>query len=141
MDNEVEQVGSKKKYRLGWVAIFIWVGIAILCDVITFFVPVLGGPILGTIYFGAFSAYLWKSGHGLVNWKVVVPEGLGLIAEWIPAIQAFPFIVIPAGIIIFISRFEDKTGIKIPLPGKKPGTTPPRIQPPPLNQGGIRAPR
>lgn len=131
MENKEQQ--PKKEYRLGWVAIAVWLAIAAVCDIATFFVPVLGGPVLGTAYFAAFSIYLWKTGHGLVNWKVVVPEGLGVVAEWIPAIQALPAIIVPAIIIVCVSRFEDKTGIKVPLPGKKVGTTAARNQPRPVN--------
>ncbi|MES3031452.1 MAG: hypothetical protein V4697_03510 [Patescibacteria group bacterium] len=138
-NNEVEQVENRKKYRIGWFAIVFWVGVAVIFDLLTL-IPIVGA-VCGTLYFAAFAVYLWKTGHGWVNWKVVVPEALAVVAEWIPAIQALPAIVAGAVIIIAISRVEDKTGISIPLPGKKPGTTPPRIQKAPLNQGGVRAPR
>lgn len=139
MENNEEQ--PKKKYRIGWFAIIFWVAIAIILDVITFFIPGLGGPICSIIFFPLFSLYLWKTKHGLINWKNGASQVIGLASEWIPAIQALPVIVVPVIIIIIMSRIEDKTGISIPLPGKKPGVTPPRIQRVPLNQGGVRAPR
>ncbi len=131
---------ENKKYRIGLWGSIIFIVAAILFDVLTL-IPLVGS-FLGWIFWIGASIYLWKTKHGLANWKTLVPKILSVVGELIPGIQSLPTIITATIIIIVISRMEDKTGIKLmPTPNKKiPGITPPRLNRSPLNNRGIRYP-
>lgn len=132
---------NKKTYRIGTLAIVIFLTIAIVFDLFTL-IPLVG-DFLGWIFWFGASVYLWKSGHGLANWKILTPEIISITGELIPGIQELPTIIASSLIIIIMSRIEDRTGFSLlPKTTKKlPGTTPPRLNKPRFNrQEGIRYP-
>lgn len=109
-----------------------------LADIVTL-IPFVGA-IVSPVYFVIFGFYLWKSGHGLVNWKNLVSGGISVAGEMLPFIQAFPTITLATAVIFGISRTEDKTGLSL-TPHKKHGVTPPRSPREPANKDGVRPPR
>lgn len=132
---------NKKTYRISTLAIIVFLTIAIVFDLFTL-IPLVG-DFLGWIFWIGASVYLWKSGHGLANWKILAPEIISVTGELIPGIQELPTIIASSLVIIILSRIEDSTGSSLlPNPTKKlPGTTPPRLKRPGLNkQEGIRYP-
>lgn len=129
-----------KKNRIEFTSIVILIVTAILIDILNL-IPILGG-IVSTFYWMFVSLYLWKTGHGLINWRSIIPESISVIIEWIPALSFIPTVFISTVIIIIISRVEDKTGISITLGGKTAGITPKRSTRVPVNgTPGIRPPR
>jgi hypothetical protein len=131
--------GQEKKYRISWKMIIFWVGIAIIIDLLTI-IPIVG-DIAGPAYWLIFGFYLYKTKHGLVNWKTLAPEIISVAGEMIPVAQALPSILAATIVIFVVSRSEDKTGISIlaPLSKGQKVRLPNKI--PPLNQGGVRSPR
>jgi hypothetical protein len=128
-----------KKHRIGWGMFFLILVVAILFDVATFFLP-FAGDLIAPIYWGAFSWYLFKTGHGLLNWKTGIAEGLSLLGEMIPVVQALPTICTATAVIFFISRLEDKTGLSITqIAGKVKNPMAKRLEP--FYKDGVRQPR
>src|SRR5574343_803087 len=129
-----------KKNRIKFIAIVILIISAIFVDILNT-IPLLDG-IVSTFYWMFVSVYLWRTGHGLINWRSVIPESISLIIEWIHALSAIPTVFISTVLIIILSKIEDKTGVSIQLPGKTPGITPKRNTKTPVNSTpGIRPPR
>ncbi len=133
-------MGEKKEKRIGWVMVVVLILSALFVDLINL-IPIIGGFITA-MYWIAISYYLWKSGHGLFNWKIVIPELISIVIEWVPWLSFIPSVIASTIAIIFISRFEDMTGIKL-IPAKTlQKMTPPRNQRIPVNATpGIRPPR
>lgn len=129
-----------KKNRISTIGILLIGFCAIIFELITL-IP-FAGTLLGWVYWVGLTFYLWKTGHGLANWKLVAPSIISFAAEFFPAVQELPTIVAATIIIVIVSRIEDKTGVRL-MPGtKKPGMTPPRGgRPAPLNSGGLRPPQ
>ena len=119
---------EKPKHRIGWLAIIVLLLVSGIADLTTL-IPLVG-DFVGPVFWICMSWYLWKTKHGLINWKNLVPELISLVAELIQIVQEFPTIIGATIVIIVISRLEDKTGIKL--------TPPSKIKP--LNQGGVRKP-
>ncbi len=130
---------EKKKNRIGFGMIIVLIVSAGIVDIVNI-IPIIGG-FTTTAYWAAISWYLWKTGHGLFNWKIVIPEIASVVLEWIPYLSFTPSVVVATIGIIFISKFEDKTGISLmPIAAIKKMTLPRRS--PPLNANpGIREPR
>lgn len=97
------------------------------------------GDLVAPIYFGFFSWYLYKTGHGIFNWKLFVTDGISFVAEMIPVVQELPMMMVATILVFTISRFEDKTGLSTAELAK--GKVRRIKRPPPLNQDGVRAPR
>ncbi len=130
--------GGKKKNRIGWIMIIILLIIAYAVDNINP-IPIIGG-IITTFYWLAFSFYLFKTGHGLLNYKNIVPGFLSVVIEWLPAVSIIPTVLISTAIIIIFSRIEDRMGISL-LPMSSPGNRPARnIRKPVNSTPGIRMP-
>ena len=130
---------EKKKNRIGWGMIVVLIISAGFVDLANM-VPILGG-LVTTAYWSAITWYLWKTKHGLFNWKKLASEIISLITEWIPFLSFIPSVIAATIVIIFISRFEDKTGIKL-SPGKiTKGITSARKSAPLNSDKGIRKPR
>ena len=129
---------TQKKNRIGWGMIIGWFllsGLADLCTLIPFV-----GTAVGPAYWVLFGFYLWKTGHGLVNWRRAVPGLLSIVGEFIPFVQALPTIWTATILIIILSRLEDKTGIAISQHfSKRNMRFPDRRRP--LNKNGVRQPR
>ena len=133
---------SGTKYRIGTFAIILLVIFALICDLIGL-IP-FAKDIVGIIFWLIADVYLWKAKVGLFNGKTLAAEGVSLLTSLVPVIQELP-VELTAGIvaIIFITRFEDKTGIKMLGIGagslNSSGT---RLAQPatPLNSGGMRIP-
>jgi hypothetical protein len=133
MDREI-------KYRVSTDAGVILIMLAGVADLATL-VPVVGN-FLGWSFWVVMAVVFWKLGLGLVNFRKLASVLISTAMEFIPFIQALPTITAAMAAIIFFSRIEDKTGLKI-LPSKgKPGITKPKLQRNPVNStAGIRQPR
>lgn len=132
---------NNKKYRIGTVAVMILISIAAIADLITL-IPGLGN-IIGWIFWFGVACYLWKSGHGWINWRILAPEIISLAAEFLPGIQALPTILASIIAIIVLSRLQDKTGVSLMPTGKSlntEGVRRPTGTTKPLNSGGMRLP-
>lgn len=134
-------MAGKINYRIKWAAIGEIFLIAGIWELLTL-IPLVG-TFIGWIYWAGFTYYLYKTGHGLANWRIIAPEIISTIAEFIPAVQELPTILAATAVVIVISRGEDKTGISLTsVISKKPGVTSPHSRPVPVNsQAGIRPPR
>jgi hypothetical protein len=130
---------NKKLSLISIGFILLAAGIADLLSLIPFV-----GILTGTVFWILISVFLWKKGYGFVNGRRLATGGISMLAEWIPAIQAFPLTLVGAVVLIFLIKAEEKTGIRIPLKGKggssvgEATNTPKRT---PLNQDGVRQPR
>lgn len=129
--------GGKKKNRIGWIMIIILLIISFAVDSINP-TPIIGG-IITTFYWYAFSLYLFKTGHGLLNYKNIIPGFLSVIIEWLPAISFIPTVLISTAIIIIFSRIEDRIGISL-LPMSSPRGRSSRKAQPLNSTPGIRMP-
>jgi hypothetical protein len=142
-----------KKHQISNLAVVTLTMLATVSDLLSL-IPFVG-DFVGPIFWVGASVYFWKSGMGFVNGKRLATGAISLVAEMIPAIQEFPTIVAGMIIIIVMTRFEDKTGIKLPTPGTSSTRTPlnvgevrmptppsgsNHIAPAPLNNGEIRQP-
>ncbi len=140
----MKQVGSEKaktNYRIGWGMIFALLVVSGIADIATI-IPFVG-DLVGPAYWGGMTWYLWKTGHGIVDWKKLVTGGFSIVVELIPFLQWLPTIFVCTAIIIVISHFEDKTGLSLahPLSEGKKLTLPRQQRRSPANQGGVRLPR
>ena len=133
MDGEI-------KYRISKQTTVILIGLAGIADIFTL-IPFVG-DFLGWIFWIIMSVVFWKLGLGLVNFRKLTSMLISTAIEFIPVVQMLPTITAAMAAIIFFSRLEDKTGLKI-LPSKsKPGITKPKLQRNPVNStAGIRQPR
>lgn len=137
---------QKKKSRIGLIAIVILVVAALIADLLSL-IPFVG-DIVGPLFWIGASIYFWQSGLGLVNGRRLATSIISMVAEMIPAIQELPLILAGIIAIIVMVRIEDKTGISLTphiagkggMPLVQNGLRSPAGTPPPLNQGGIRAP-
>jgi hypothetical protein len=132
---------EKTKYRITFWAGAIFIIVGLIFDLFTL-IPFVG-DFIGWLFWLGGGYYLYKTGHGLANWKTAVPELISFVAEFIPAVQELPTIFIATIIIVVVSRFEDKTGVSLmPKMSKKiAGATPPRLKPTPVNsEPGVRQP-
>ncbi|MDQ5950609.1 MAG: hypothetical protein QG585_551 [Patescibacteria group bacterium] len=84
---------------------------AIVADALSL-IPFVGN-IVGPTFWIFASLYLWGKGFGLMNLKRLVPVVISVIAEFFPAIQAFPSIITAVVVIIVSIRIEEKTGVSI----------------------------
>jgi len=133
---------KKTTYRLGWGAIIVLMFAAGLADLASL-IPFVGS-FVSPVYWILVAIFLYMKGFGLMNPGRLATQIVGLVAEMIPVVQAFPAFLIATAALIILTRVEDKTGIQAPLQGGaasgkptlggKPGG------PMPLNQGGVRAP-
>ncbi len=121
----------KKKYRIGGFAVVILFIIALFFDLISFI------PFVGDIFWVFMSYYLYKTGHGLLNLRRLVPIMVSFITESIPFLSSLPSIMAATISIIMLSRIEDKTGISIT---SHTNIAKPQIQVP-LYQDGRRLPK
>jgi hypothetical protein len=128
------------KHKISKQATYILIGLAGIADIFTF-IPFVG-DFVGWIFWIIMSVVFWKLGLGLVNYRKLTSMLISTAIEFIPFVQMLPSITAAMAAIIFFSRIEEKTGLKI-LPTKtKPGITRPNIRKAPLNsQSGIRQPR
>lgn len=129
---------QKKKYRIGFGMVFILIMMAGVADIVSL-IPFVG-TLVGPTFWVVMSWYLWKTGHGLLNWKTIIPEGISVVAEIIPVIQELPTIIVATIVIVVISRVEDKTGISLANPLSKGQKVRLPSRTPPFNEGGIRKP-
>lgn len=102
---------EEKKNRIGSGIILILIILAGMVDLINL-IPIVGG-LVSTGYWIVLSYYLWKTGHGLFNWKVAVPEIISVVVEWVPMVSFLPSVMAGTLAIVAISRFQDKTGINL----------------------------
>lgn len=71
------------------------------------------GAVVGPVYWFFAGIYLWACGHGLISAKKLVPIIVSMIAEFFPAIQSAPTIVIGIVIILVSIKLEEKTGVNV----------------------------
>jgi hypothetical protein len=135
---------STKRIGNAMAAVLILIaGIADLLSLIPFV-----GDFVGPIYWVCVSIYLWKIGMGFVNPRRIITEVASTLVELIPVLQWFPSILLGTGIVIALTRFEDKTGISATSLTKgnigaalnHAGTRQPTGNTAPLNADGVRAP-
>lgn len=131
---------EEKQNRIGSGIILILIILAGMVDLINL-IPIVGG-LVSSGYWFAFSYYLYKTGHGLFNWKVAIPEIISVAIEWVPMVSFLPSVMAGTLAIVAISRIQDKTGINL-IPGQTlKKMTPPRNQRVPVNgTAGVRPPR
>ncbi|MEK7213817.1 MAG: hypothetical protein AAB637_01745 [Patescibacteria group bacterium] len=130
---------EKGKKRIDFGMIVIWVVSAVFIDLINL-IPFLGG-LISSFYWIVFSFYLWKTGHGLLNWKIAISEIISIVVEWIPFLGFLPSTIASTIAIVAISRFEDKTGKSLIPNQTMKKMTLPRNQRKPVNaEEGIRPP-
>lgn len=131
---------EEKQNRIGLGMIFVLIVISGFVDLINL-IPIVGG-LVSTGYWIVLSYYLWKTGHGLFNWKVAVPEIISVVVEWVPMVSFLPSVMAGTLAIVAISRIQDKTGINLIPSQTFKKMTPPRNQRVPVNStAGIRPPR
>ena len=100
-----------RKHRIGTIAVFIFVGCALIADLIGL-IP-FAKDFTATIFWGVSMYALHKKGVSAFNGSKLGAMVISWAAGMIPVIQELP-IEITAGIvaIIFISRLEERTGLK-----------------------------
>lgn len=118
------------QYRLGWGSIVILLGAAGIGDLLSL-IPFVG-DFVGPVFWVIVAIYLYTRGFGLLNPGRLAAELISLAAKMIPIIQEFPELLAGMAAVIILSRFEDRTGMKVPLSGSSSTN--------PLNSGGARLP-
>ncbi|HEY4478698.1 MAG TPA: hypothetical protein VI775_02550 [Candidatus Paceibacterota bacterium] len=98
---------SQKKHRIGGFAIVLLLLLSITAD----FISVI--PFIGDIFWAFMAFYLWRTGHGLLNMRRLIPAMTSIVIEMLPFLSALPSIVAGTMIIIGFSRIEEKTGISL----------------------------
>jgi len=120
------------KKHIGFLVMALLVLSAGVCDLITLI------PFVGLVVAPAFwilvSFYLWRKGYGLINARRGATSLISMIAEMIPAVQFLPLNTVGIIILIIFLKLEEKTGLKLPVGGKKLSGNQP------LNSGGVRPP-
>lgn len=120
---------GETKYRLKGFSIAVLLVAAIFADLLTI-IPLVG-DFVGPVYWVCVSIFLYFKGFGILNARRFATSAISMVAEMIPAIQAFPLIIAGTIAVIIFSRIEDKTGLKARLPdGQQP-----------LNISGVRLPQ
>ncbi|MCX6716356.1 MAG: hypothetical protein NTV72_00285 [Candidatus Taylorbacteria bacterium] len=103
---------DKTKYRISTTTSVFLVLSAIILDIITFFLPVVGGlvEVVAAVIYGI---YFYLKGLGIISGKRVAVVIIDVIAKIIPLIQEIPFNTAAMLAILFMVRVEDKTGINV----------------------------
>ncbi len=109
--------------------------VALIADLFTL-IPFVG-DIVGPIYWFIMTFYLWKTGHGIVNVKMISSEAISFIAEVIPMVQALPTIFASTIVIIIFSRREERSMSK----GESEPQEDIEQMGEPLYENGVRKPR
>jgi hypothetical protein len=126
-------------YRISGGMFAILALLAGLADLLTL-IPFVGTAV-GPIFWVLATIYFWKVGLGLVNGRRLATTIISIVAELVPAVQAFPTILAGTIAVVIMTRIEDRTGISL-TPAKKVGVTPPRNVRVPVNKTpGVRPPR
>jgi len=121
--------------KIGILAICMLIFIAVVVDLLTL-IPFVG-DFMGPLYWIGVAVYLWLKGFGVLNLRRSVPMLVSTVLELIPAIQAFPTILLGTIALSTTLKIKEKTGISLGNPAKERGPAPATRA---LNQNGTRMP-